>query len=96
MEVHTWKEREDGIMMFYQASHHANKWKLERAPKVGRAERDNVQWEQIEFTRSHWETLRELLWRKYQRKRCPWRLIEAIDKLLEDMPEDAPSPADDE
>ncbi len=90
MEAHTWKERnEDGVMMFYQACHHANKWKLQRAPKVGRAQRDDVEWETVEFTREYWETLRDVLWRKYQRKRCPWRLIEAIDKLLEDMPAEA-------
>lgn len=40
------------------------------------------------ITREHWVTLRDVLWRKYQRKRCPWRFIEAIDKLLEDMPEE--------
>ena len=33
-------------------------------------------------------TLRGVLWRKYQRKRCPWRFIETIDKLLEEMPEE--------
>ena len=33
-------------------------------------------------------TLRDVLWRKYQRKRCPWRFIETIDKLLEEMPEE--------
>ena len=74
--------------LVYRACHHASKWKLECAPKVGRAERDDVEWEHVEFTRAHWVTLRDVLWRKYQRKRCPWRFIEAIDKLLEDMPEE--------
>ena len=62
--------------------------------KVGRAERDDVEWEHVELTRAHWVTLRDVLWRKYQRKRCPWRFIETIDKLLEEMPEeeDADSP----
>lgn len=60
----------------------------ECAPKVGRAERDDVEWERVELTRAHWVTLRDVLWRKYQRKRCPWRFIETIDKLLEEMPEE--------
>lgn len=95
MEVHTWKERTEDGTMLYKAGHHANQWKLECAPKVGRAERDDVEWVQVEFTRELWVTLRDVLWRKYQRKRCPWRLIEAIDKLLEDMPEeDIPAPAE--
>lgn len=92
MEVHTWRERTEEGTMMYRACHHACKWKLECAPKVGRAERDNLEWIEVEFTRDLWVTLRDLLWRKYQRKRGAWRLIEAIDKLLEDMPEDeAPS-----
>ena len=96
MEVHTWKERTDEGPLVYRACPHANKWKLECAPKVGRAERDDVEWEQVEFTRDLWITLRDLLWRKYQRKRCPWRLIEAIDKLLEDMPEEESAVSPDE
>ena len=35
-----------------------------------------------------WEALREVLWRKYQRGRCPWELINKIDKKLEDMADD--------
>jgi hypothetical protein len=33
-----------------------------------------------------WRELRDILWRKYQRKRCPWKYIEEIDKLLGDEP----------
>ena len=88
MEVHTWKERTEEGTLVYRACHHAGKWKLECAPKVGRAERDDVEWEHVELTRAHWVTLRGVLWRKYQRKRCPWRFIETIDKLLEEMPEE--------
>ena len=88
MEVHTWKERTEEGTLVYRACHHAGKWKLECAPKVGRAERDDVEWERVELTRAHWVTLRDVLWRKYQRKRCPWRFIETIDKLLEEMPEE--------
>ena len=73
MEVHTWKERTEEGTLVYRACHHAGKWKLECAPKVGRAERDDVEWEHVELTRAHWVTLRDVLWRKYQRKRCPWR-----------------------
>ncbi len=86
MEAHTWKDRtEDGVFV-YRACHHAGKWTLECSPKVGRSLRDDVEWVPVEMTREHWETLRDILWRKYQRKRCPWEFIEKIDKLLEDMP----------
>ena len=69
------------------ASMEVHTWK-ERTEEVGRAERDDVEWERVELTRAHWVTLRDVLWRKYQRKRCPWRFIETIDKLLEEMPEE--------
>ena len=36
MEVHTWKERTEEGTLVYRACHHAGKWKLECAPKVGR------------------------------------------------------------
>lgn len=45
MEVHTWKERTEEGTLVYRACHHASKWKLECAPKVGRAERDDVEWD---------------------------------------------------
>ncbi|MEG0025277.1 MAG: hypothetical protein RR553_07135 [Akkermansia sp.] len=88
MEAHTWKERTDEGTIFYRACHYAGKWTLESAPKVGRAEKDDVEWTSVEWTRDLWITLRDLLWRKYQRKRCPWHFIEEIDKLLEDMPQE--------
>ena len=50
MEVHTWKERTEEGTLVYRACHHAGKWKLECAPKVGRAERDDVEWERVELT----------------------------------------------
>lgn len=84
MESHTWREKTEEGTMFYKANHHAGRWTLERTLKVGRSERDDAEWEPVEFTREYWVTLRDVLWRKYQRKRCPWRLIEKIDKLLED------------
>jgi hypothetical protein len=67
---------------------------LECAPKVGRSEKDFVEWEVLEFNKDRWETLRDILWRKYQRKRCPWKLIEAIDKTLEDLSETSESDQD--
>lgn len=98
MEAHIWKEKTPEGTILYKACHYAGKWSLETAPKVGRAEKDDVEWTPVEFNRELWLVLRDLLWRKYQRKRCPWRFVEEIDKLLEDMPADEQSddPADEE
>ncbi len=84
MEYHTWKEKTEEGTQMYRAGYHASRWTLEHMPKVGRALKENVDWQPVEFTREHWETLRDILWRKYQRKRGSWRIIEEIDKLLED------------
>lgn len=40
-------------------------------------------WETIrEPTTGDWEALRHTLWNKYQRKRCPWKLVASVDKIL--------------
>lgn len=82
MEDFEWKERTDDGPFIYRACHHATKWKLERMPKVGRAQHDFVDWEEVPFTREHWVTLRDLLERRYRRKRCPWEWVAAIDRVL--------------
>lgn len=82
MEYYTWKEKEEDGVVMYRACYHGTKWKLETCPKVSRSMRDEVDWENTEFTEESWRALRELLWRKYQRKKCPWELIERIDKIL--------------
>lgn len=68
--------------MLYKACYHGRNWILSQAPKVGRSEEEV--WEEIPFTRDSWLKVRDLLWRKYQRKRGSWRIIEEIDKILED------------
>ena len=44
--------------------------------------KDEVVPEPAEFTEEIWQTLRDLLWRKYQRRRVAWSLIEHIDDIL--------------
>ena len=91
MEAHNWRVKTEDGTFFYKATHHAEQWKLERMPKTSRSV-DDVTWELLEFTREDWLTLRDVLWRKYQRKRCPWKFIEEIDKRLEDeFPEEEDS-----
>jgi hypothetical protein len=35
--------------------------------------------------RRRWLELRDLLFRKYQRKKLPWKYVEQLDKMLEKM-----------
>jgi hypothetical protein len=33
-----------------------------------------------------WRELRDIVWKKYQRKRCPWERVADLDKILGDEP----------
>lgn len=83
MEIFSWQERdEEGSKMVYEASYFGGWWQLMCAPKVARSQRDGVEMMPAEFTRERWESLRNLLWRKYQRRRVSWNLVQHIDDIL--------------
>lgn len=77
MQVHRWREQEEEGLRFYKATHHAGRWTLQSQLK------NEEEWEDHDpMKREDWERLREVLFRKYQRRRCPWKFVEAIDKIL--------------
>lgn len=77
MEMHEWRERTEEGLRFWRASRYANKWTFQTTLKT------DPDWAPVDpVPRELWAELREILWRKYQRKRCPWEWIEAIDKRL--------------
>lgn len=78
MEAHNWNETGPEGKRFYRATHHAGRWQLYTMLK---GEED---WQKCEFTLELWLQVRDLLWRKYQRKRGSWKIIEKIDKHLAD------------
>ena len=80
MQRHTWREQsEEGVRLF-RASYHAGNWTLQSQLK------GDEHWHCHEpLTAADWRTLRGVLWRKYQRRRCPWELIEKIDRRIEDL-----------
>ena len=80
MQRHTWRERSEEGLRLFRASYHAGHWKLESQLK---GEEDWTAHDPM--TAPEWRELREVLWKKYQRRRCPWELIERIDKRLESM-----------
>ena len=59
---------------FYRASHQSTNWTLQSQLK-------EEEWQLHDpISGEEWGKLREVLWRKYQRGRCPWKLIERIDR----------------
>lgn len=82
MQRHSWRERGEDGLRFFRASYHASRWTLQSQLK---GEED---WQNHDpISPDEWRTLRDILWRKYQRKRCPWEFIEKIDQHLEDLGE---------
>ncbi|NIP96004.1 MAG: hypothetical protein GWO24_22235 [Akkermansiaceae bacterium] len=88
MQRHTWRERVEEGVRFFRASYHSGKWTLQSQLK------GEEEWEAHDpISEEEWRVLRDVLWRKYQRRRCPWELIEKIDGLLAEWGEDESSPA---
>ena len=80
-QIHEWKENTDEGIRVYKAVYHSKEWTMRTAMKGSR--REPPVWEDIkEITDELYEKLRAVLFNKYQRKRCPWKLIEDIDKKL--------------
>ncbi len=83
METFSWQERdESGQKVVYEASYFGGWWQLTCTPRVGRSLRGEVEPSPADFDEEKWATLRELLWRKYQRRRVSWDLVQHIDDIL--------------
>ena len=80
MQKHEWRAEDDEGVVFHRAEYHASRWRLisQRKGEEEWTEHDPV-------SRELWGKLRVILFNKYQRKRVPWRMIERIDKILEDL-----------
>jgi hypothetical protein len=78
MENHEWRENTEDGTRFYRAHVHAGKWRFQESTKK------EPDWVPIEKPNSElWLILRDKLWKKYQRKRGSWEVIEKIDFMLE-------------
>lgn len=78
MQRHTWRERTDEGLRFFRASYHGGSWTLD---SQGKGEDEWTAHDPISL--EEWRTLRDVLWRKYQRRRCPWELVDKINRKLE-------------
>jgi hypothetical protein len=81
MDSHEWRERDELGTRYYRASHHGGRWTIQTTLK------SDPDWQTLptaEVSADLWRTLRDILWRKYQRRRCPWDRIVEIDRILGD------------
>ncbi len=83
MESFSWQSRDEaGNKVVYEASHFGGWWQLTCAPRRVRSQRDDVEPTPADFTPELWEELRDLLWRRYQRRRVPWDMVRHVDDII--------------
>jgi hypothetical protein len=82
-QVHEWRETTaDRRVRIVRAAWDTRRWNFTETHK------DDPEWHDIaKPSLEDMEALRDVLWRKYQRKRLPWRFVEDIDKVLAEMRE---------
>jgi hypothetical protein len=80
-QIHEWHERlEDGRKQYIRAYWDSREWLFRVAHPDGET------WMPLENPApERWLELRDLLFRKYQRKKLPWKYVEQLDKKLEGM-----------
>ncbi len=78
MKKHEWRERtEDGEVRLVTASRHAGKWQLQSRLKT------ETEWTKFpKISLEDLESLREIIWNKYQRRRVPHGHVLEIDRLI--------------
>ena len=83
MESHEWFENTDEGKVYYRANYYlSGKWTI-----MTTTQKRNPTWTDLnpppeEVLRE----LRDIVWKKYQRKRLPWERVAELDKILGDEP----------
>ncbi len=83
MESHEWREQSAEGLRYFRATHHGERWTILSTLKT------DPDWEKLDpaaIPEDVWRALRDVVWRKYQRRRCPWERVMELDKFLGDEP----------
>jgi hypothetical protein len=80
MESHEWFENTDEGKVFYRGNYQGGKWTV-----MTTTQKRNPTWTDLRPpSETIWRALRDVVWKKYQRKRCPWDRVADLDKMLGD------------
>jgi hypothetical protein len=80
MESHEWFENTDEGKVYYRANYIGTRWTI-----MTTMQKRNPTWTDIKPVPVEiWRELRDLVWKKYQRKRCPWERVADIDRIIGD------------
>ena len=79
-QIHEWHERiEDGRKQYIRAYWNSREWTFRLAHP------DGEEWMPMQPTVETWLTLRDLLFRKSQRKKLPIKHLKTVDAKLEEL-----------
>jgi hypothetical protein len=82
MESHEWFENTDEGKVYYRGNYQGGKWTV-----MTTTQKRNPTWTDLRPPpEAVWRELRDVVWKKYQRKRCPWERVADLDKMLGDEP----------
>lgn len=78
MESHEWFDRDEDGKIYYRANYYLGKWTI-----MTTRQKRNPEWTDLaEIPVEVWQELRDKVWKKYQRKRCPWERVDEIDRII--------------
>lgn len=78
MESHEWHENTEEGKRYYRANFQAGRWSV-----LTTTMKRNAVWDRLEEPPMEvWRELRDIVWKKYQRKRCPWDRVAELDKII--------------
>ena len=82
MESHEWSEKTDGVKVYYRANFIGGRWTI-----MTTAMKRDPEWTDLrEVPVDVWRELRDIVWKKYQRKRCPWERVADLDRIIGEFP----------
>jgi len=77
MQKHEWREEDENGKTYFRGMYHAGQWTLASQLK------DEEEWTHYDpIPMELLEKLREIMWNKYQRGRCPHKLVTKIDRMM--------------
>ncbi len=84
MERHEWSERTEEGKVYYRANYRQHgRWTI-----MTTTEKRNPTWTDMDPPPEHvLRALRDIVWKKYQRKRLPWDRVVELDQMLGDEPD---------
>lgn len=78
MERHEWSESTEEGKVYYRANHLGQRWTI-----MTTTQKRDPTWVDLKPVPTPvWLELRDIVWRKYQRKRCTWDRVAELDRII--------------